>query len=275
MSTPPNNFINFNLFDFFVNIIPGYFLIISVYYFFEWDLGSTNAASLFTLLLLSYIFGHLIQRSAERFYWKIFGYPDDFERKIINNGVSEIKDKYRQTLPAGTDEEITSCDLDSWLVGLDNETKFQTLEAKLINISIHEYDIEAPVEKIESNDGSDIFQIAFSYVTTHGITGRVDRFYAISNLFRSTCFISVLLSVLFYYGDMLSLSIPVLELLLHDIHILEFPNQNLYSSPHGNLTHLSFLLIGVLSNGVYKQYREYMIRALISDFVLGHNENYS
>jgi hypothetical protein len=216
---------------------------------------STGVSSLFTILVLSYIFGHFIQRVSEFLYWNLFSYPSGFEQKLEKNGVSEIEEQYKQTNAGKMADEGENGGeiLDSWLVNSDDELDFQTLEAKLISILASDYGMNRTIQRIQASKANEVFQIPFTHVTSQGVSGRVDRFFAISNVFRSLSFLFILLSWIsicnIFLGNYENI-IPI--------------------SYSAFVPAIALFVAGFLSNKVSQQYRDYMHRALIADFVSDH-----
>ncbi|MDS0223455.1 hypothetical protein NDI54_19120 [Haloarcula sp. S1AR25-5A] len=256
MSANQISLIDFNVFDFFVDIIPGFLFLVFMYQQFSPDIKySVEPTGLFTILLLSYILGHFIQRISEFLYWNLFGNPSGFEQKLEKRGVNEIEEQYKQTSPKQTPDggEIDSETLDYWLVNSDDKLHFQTLEAKLIYFLSIGYNMNKSIQRIQTGKANEIFQLSFTYVASQGVTGRVERFFAISNLFRSLSFLSFLLACLSIYDIFLR----------NGPNILEMPYFTTVPA-------LALFVAGILSYKVSQQYRNNMYRALIADFVSDH-----
>ncbi|QLG62001.1 hypothetical protein [Halorarum salinum] len=269
MSTNQVSLLNFNVFDILVNLIPGLFFTSILLHVLDLGMSTETLNSLtffFAFLVVSYVFGHLIQHLSSRLYKWIFGFPTDLENKLQDEGVAELRQKYLQTEVNSECEavEFDDTDLDSWVATLSEDPGFQSLEAKLIYLLEAQFRMQQTVSSIGEDQAGEVFQITFAYVVNQGVSQRVDRFFAIANLFRSLAFFSVGLGIVaapliwingnefsIYGWSGVLLTVDTIPMQLWDNAVFIF----------------GLFATGLISHYIHRQYRVNLVRALVADFV--------
>jgi hypothetical protein len=263
--------LDFNTFDILVNLIPGLFFTSILLYILDLGVSEKTFNSLtffFVFLVVSYVFGHLLQHVSGRFYERIFGFPTDLEKKL-QDGVAELRQEYLKAEGNSEQEadEVDDKSIDSWLTTLTEDPGFQSLEAKLIYVLGAQFRMEQTVSNIGEGQAGEVFQIIFAHVVDKGVTQRVERFFAISNLFRSLAFFSVGLGVL---------AAPITWINGQEFSVggwsgILFKVDTIPTQFSDNLVFmLGFVAVGLISHCIYRKYRRYLATALISDFVSDH-----
>jgi hypothetical protein len=286
MSIQQTSLFNFNIFDILGNLIPGLVALFAIWevfaQFISASLPELGPVTLVFLLAAAYVIGHLTQYLAESIIWGIFGHPQSFEKHLKNNGLPEILDKYNSEknpeweYPDGPPDVLNEFTNEQWesietfLLNESQVDDFQTTSAKLLFLVQRRFRIPQPLTDLANDSTGELFQYVFTDVANRNVGNRVERFFAISNLFLNLAGIFLLMAiscvVIIWIRQLQFVTIAV-------VHALGFQASSfslVASSAVLSLLSVMFFTIFALCYRTHRTYHRRMTRALIADFVVDH-----